>query len=136
MPQRGIGEVGEADVGQLVGPDLEQLQILEGAQMLHAPVGDLVPAALKAVARGGIVVCAGIHMSTIPAFPYKILWGERSIKSVANLTRRDGEEFLPLAARIPIVTETELHELGDANLALNRLRNGQLKGAAVLKMNS
>lgn len=102
------------------------------AALLFAPVGALVPAALRAVAKGGIVVCAGIHMSDIPAFPYEILWGERSIRSVANLTRADGEAFLALAPRVPVRTAVEPFPLGAANEALERLRAGRLRGAAVL----
>ena len=102
------------------------------AAIIFAPVGELVPAALKAVAKGGIVVCAGIHMSDIPSFPYQILWGERVLRSVANLTRRDGEEFLTLAPQIPIQTEVTSFRLSEANEALNALRNGNIDGAAVL----
>jgi alcohol dehydrogenase, propanol-preferring len=102
------------------------------AAIIFAPAGELVPRALRAVARGGSVVCAGIHMSDIPAFPYELLWGERVLRSVANLTRRDGEEFLALAPRIPVHTEVERHDLGQANEALDRLRAGAIRGAAVL----
>jgi propanol-preferring alcohol dehydrogenase len=102
------------------------------AALLFAPVGALVPAALRAVRPGGVVVCGGIHMSDIPSFPYEILWGERVLRSVANLTRRDGREFLALAPRVPVRTEVETHRLEDANLALERLRTGQVRGAAVL----
>jgi propanol-preferring alcohol dehydrogenase len=102
------------------------------AAILFAPVGALVPAALRAVAKGGTVVCAGIHMSDIPAFPYHLLWGERSVRSVANLTRRDGEDFLALAPRVPVRTEIQRFPLGEANEALARLRSGQVRGAAVL----
>jgi propanol-preferring alcohol dehydrogenase len=102
------------------------------AAILFAPVGALVPAALRAVAKGGTVVCAGIHMSDIPAFPYEILWGERRIVSVANLTRRDGEEFLELAPRVAVKTAIEPFRLEDANTALDRLRAGRITGAAVL----
>jgi propanol-preferring alcohol dehydrogenase len=87
---------------------------------------------LRAVAKGGPVVCAGIHMSDIPSFPYSILWGERSICSVANLTRRDGEEFLDLAPQVPVRTEVQLFPLTEANEALSRLRTGRIRGAAVL----
>ena len=103
------------------------------AAIIFAPVGALVPIALRAVTRGGTVVCAGIHMSDIPAFPYQWLWGERVVRSVANLTRRDGDEFLALAPRIPIRTETEIYPLEQANEALARLRSGQVRGAAVLR---
>ena len=105
------------------------------AAIIYAPVGELVPAALRVLRKGGIVVCAGIHMSDIPSFPYHILWGERSIKSVANLTRRDGEEFLELAAKIPVKIVTETFPLEEANIAMDRLRHGQLQGAAVLSIN-
>ncbi|HEY7742806.1 MAG TPA: zinc-dependent alcohol dehydrogenase family protein [Burkholderiales bacterium] len=102
------------------------------AAIIFAPVGSLIPAALRATARGGTVVCAGIHMSEIPAFPYDLLWGERVVRSVANLTRRDGEEFLALAPRVPVKTTTEVLKLDQANEALARLRNGRIIGAAVL----
>jgi alcohol dehydrogenase, propanol-preferring len=102
------------------------------AALIFAPVGALVPAALRAVVPGGVVVCGGIHMSDIPAFPYEWLWQERSIVSVANLTRRDGEEFLRLVAGVPVRTETETFPLAEANEALARLREGRLRGAAVL----
>jgi propanol-preferring alcohol dehydrogenase len=104
------------------------------AALLFAPVGALVPAALRATRKAGVVVCAGIHMSDIPSFPYAWLWQERVIRSVANLTRRDGEEFLALAARTPIRTHTEALPLAEANEALARLREGRLRGAAVLTM--
>jgi len=102
------------------------------AAIIFAPAGELVPAALRATAAGGTVVCAGIHMSDIPAFPYEILWGERVLRSVANLTRRDGEEFLALAPRIPVRTEVRPFPLDDANAALDTLRRGDVQGAAVL----
>jgi propanol-preferring alcohol dehydrogenase len=102
------------------------------AAIIFAPVGALVPAALKAVAPGGTVVCAGIHMSQIPSFPYEILWRERKILSVANLTRRDGEAFLALVPKVPIETTIETFALSAANQALARLRDGRLTGAAVL----
>lgn len=102
------------------------------AAIIFAPVGSLVPLALRATAKGGTVVCAGIHMSDIPAFPYDILWGERSIKSVANLTRRDGEEFLRIAPQVPVKTAVEIFDLAQANEALKRLREGHITGAAVL----
>jgi len=104
------------------------------AAILFAPVGALIPAALAAVRPGGRVVCAGIHMSDVPGFPYALLWGERSIASVANLTRRDGEEFLALAARLGLKCTVERMALEDANRALARLRSGELTGAAVLEM--
>jgi len=102
--------------------------------IVFAPVGALVPAALAALAKGGAVVCAGIHMTDIPSFPYELLWEERSIRSVANLTRRDGEEFLALAPRVPVHTEVEVFALEDANDALERLRSGEVRGAAVLSL--
>lgn len=102
------------------------------AALIFAPAGELVPAALRTLCKGGIVVCAGIHMSDIPSFPYDILWGERRVVSVANLTRHDGDEFLALAARVPVRTEVTRFALADANLALDRLRRGELQGAAVL----
>lgn len=106
------------------------------AAIIFAPVGALVPAALKATAKGGIVVCGGIHMSDIPSFPYHILWGERVIRSVANLTRQDGEEFLQIAPQVPVKTEVQVFPLEQANEALERLRRGQLQGAAVLAVAS
>ncbi len=102
------------------------------AAIIFAPVGALVPAALKAVARGGTVVCAGIHMSDIPSFPYSLLWQERTLRSVANLTRRDAEEFLALAPKIPVRCETRAYPLEAANQALDDLRYGRIEGAAVL----
>jgi propanol-preferring alcohol dehydrogenase len=102
------------------------------AVILFAPVGELVPAALRHVRKGGSVICAGIHMSDIPSFPYELLWGERVVRSVANLTRSDGDEFLALAPTIPVRTEVERFALEDANDALDRLRRGSLRGAAVL----
>ena len=102
------------------------------AALIFAPAGELIPAALQATARGGTVVCAGIHMSDIPAFPYRLLWGERSVRSVANLTRRDGENFLALATRIPLTARIETFPLAQANEALGRLRSGTISGAAVL----
>jgi propanol-preferring alcohol dehydrogenase len=102
------------------------------AALLFAPVGALVPAALAATRPGGTVVCAGIHMSDIPAFPYRLLWQERVVRSVANLTRADGEAFLACAARIPLAVHTRRYALADANIALSDLRDGRLEGAAVL----
>ena len=102
------------------------------AAIIFAPAGELVPAALHALAPGGAVVCAGIHMSDIPSFPYEILWGERQVRSVANLTRRDGEEFLALAPQVPVRTEVREYPLERANEALADLRGGRLRGAAVL----
>lgn len=106
---------------------------LDGA-IVFAPVGALMPAALAASAKGARIVSAGIHMSDIPSFPYDLLWGERTIGSVANLTRRDGEEFLKLAPQVPVRTEVELHPLSDANEALESIRSGRLRGAAVLRV--
>ena len=102
------------------------------AAIIFAPVGELVPAALRAVAKGGVVVCGGIHMSDIPSFPYEILWGERIVRSVANLTRRDGEEFLALAPEVPVRTEVVPFPLQRANEALDALREGKISGAAVI----
>jgi propanol-preferring alcohol dehydrogenase len=102
------------------------------AALIFAPVGALVPAALRATAKGGTVVCAGIHMSDIPAFPYRLLWEERIVRSVANLTRRDAEEFLALAPKAGVKTVVEIFPLTQANDALARLRRGELRGAAVL----
>jgi alcohol dehydrogenase, propanol-preferring len=102
------------------------------AAIVFAPVGALVPVALRATAKGGTVVCAGIHMTDIPSFAYELLWGERVVRSVANLTRADGEEFLALAPRVPVRTEVELFPLEGANEALDRLRRGRIRGTAVL----
>ena len=104
------------------------------AAIIFAPVGALVPIALRAVIKGGTVVCAGIHMSDIPSLPYSLLWGERVVRSVANLTRRDGEEFLALAPRIPVRTEIRSYPLERANEALMALRQGEVRGAAVLSL--
>lgn len=114
------------------GPSDEAAPDELDAAILFAPVGALVPTALHAVAKGGVVVCGGIHMSDIPAFPYEILWGERMVRSVANLTRRDAEEFLALAPRVPVRTEVQPFPLEAANEALDALRSGRLRGAAVL----
>jgi propanol-preferring alcohol dehydrogenase len=114
--------------GDSLGPPPEPLD----AAIVFAPVGALVPAALRAVAPAGVVVCAGIHMSDIPSFPYELLWRERVLRSVANLTRADGNEFLPLAHAAGVRTEVEPFALEDANQALDRLRSGQIRGAAVL----
>ena len=102
------------------------------AAIIFAPVGGLVPAALKAVRKGGIVVCGGIHMSDIPSFPYSILWGERVLRSVANLTRQDAAEFLALAPKVPVKSTVRLFPLIEANEALSQLRDGKLTGAGVL----
>jgi propanol-preferring alcohol dehydrogenase len=104
------------------------------AAIIFAPVGALVPRALRAVSKGGTVVCAGIHMSDIPSFPYALLWGERVVRSVANLTRRDGEEFLRLAPRVPVRIEVRAYSLESANQALEDLRAGRVRGAAVLEI--
>jgi propanol-preferring alcohol dehydrogenase len=120
-----LGAVWAGDSNQ---PPPEELD----AAIIFAPVGVLVPAALKAVAKGGMVVCAGIHMSDIPSFPYEILWGERSVHSVANLTRHDGEEFLALAPKVPVHTGVVPFPLEEANEALEALRGGEIQGAAVL----
>lgn len=122
---RSLGAVWAGDA--FAGPP-EELD----AVIVFAPVGDLVPAALRHVRKGGVVVCAGIHMSDIPSFPYELLWGERMIRSVANLTRTDGDEFLAIAPTVPVHTEVETFPLEQANEALDRLRAGDLRGAAVL----
>jgi propanol-preferring alcohol dehydrogenase len=122
---RSLGAVWAGDA--MAGPPAEL-----DAVIVFAPDGALVPAALGAVRKGGSVVCAGIHMSDIPSFPYDALWGERAIRSVANLTRADGEEFLALAPSIPVRTEVEVSPLADANEVLDRLRRGDVRGAAVL----
>jgi propanol-preferring alcohol dehydrogenase len=106
---------------------------LDGA-IIFAPVGELVPVALRALSKGGTVVCAGIHMTDIPSYPYELLWGERVVRSVANLTRRDGEEFLALAPQVPVRTEIEVFPLEEANEALDRLRSGRMRGSAVLRV--
>ena len=123
-------ELGAEWAGDALGPAPEELD----AAIIFAPAGELVPAALAAVAKGGVVVCAGIHMSDIPSFPYELLWGERVVRSVANLTRLDGEEFLALAPEVPVRTEVEPFPLGQANAALARLRAGEIRGAAVLQV--
>ncbi len=108
------------------------IQVARHEALIFAPAGELVPAALRAVAKGGTVVCAGIHMSDIPALPYELLWGERVLRSVANLTRRDGEEFLALAPTVPVRTEVTVFPLAEANAALAALRAGAFHGAAVI----
>lgn len=123
-------ELGAAWAG---GSDEEPPVPLDSA-IIFAPVGALIPAALAAVRPGGRVVCAGIHMSDVPAFPYRLLWGERSVSSVANLTRSDGEEFLSLARRLALTATVERFPLEAANLALERLRTGAVRGAAVLEL--
>src|SRR6266536_466456 len=114
--------------GDTSGPAPEELD----AAIIFAPVGELVPMALRATAKAGIVVCAGIHMSDIPSFPYELLWGERVLRSVANLTRRDAEDFLQLAPQVPVHTEVEVYPLERANEALDKLRRGDVTGALVL----
>ena len=126
--QRFARELGAVWAG---GSDQTPPEPLDAA-IIFAPVGPLVPAALRAVERGGTIVCAGIHMSPIPGFPYHLLWGERVVRSVANLTRRDGEEFLDLAPKVPVKTRPLPYALEQANRALEDLRAGRLQGAAVL----
>jgi propanol-preferring alcohol dehydrogenase len=126
--QRFAQELGAEWVGPSDAAPPEPLD----AAILFAPVGELVPAALRAVDKGGSVICGGIHMSDIPAFPYRILWEERVVRSVANLTRRDAREFLALAPRVPVRTRTEVFPLEDGAVALARLRAGTLRGSAVL----
>ena len=121
-------EVGAEWAGDALGPPPEELD----AAIIFAPVGELVPAALRAVAPGGVVVCGGIYMSELPAMSYDLLWGERVLRSVANLTRADGEEFMSLAPRIPVRTTVEGRPLTEANDALDRLRAGRARGAEVL----
>jgi propanol-preferring alcohol dehydrogenase len=123
-------ELGCEWAGPSDAPPPEELD----AAIVFAPAGALVPEALRSLARGGVVVCAGIHMSDIPSFPYELLWGERVVRSVANLTRRDGEEFLALAPQVPVRTEVEVFPLEQANEALDRLRGGDVRGAAVLRL--
>ena len=121
-------EMGALWAGDSSQPPPEELN----AAIICAPIGALVPAALGAVAKGGVVVCGGIHMSDIPSFPYELLWGERIVRSVANLTRRDGEEFLALAPEVPVRTRVAPFPLVEANEALDSLREGRLSGAAVV----
>jgi len=128
--QRFARELGAEWAGDALGPAPEELD----AAILFAPVGEHVPAALRATAKGGVVVCAGIHMSDIPSFPYELLWGERSVRSVANLTRRDGEEFLALAPTVPVRAITTEYPLERANEALDDLRAGRIEGSAVLSV--
>jgi alcohol dehydrogenase, propanol-preferring len=128
--QRFARELGADWAGDSTAQSPEELD----AAIIFAPAGELVPIALRATAKGGMVVCAGIHMSDIPSFQYELLWGERAVRSVANLTRRDGEEFMALAPEIPVRTEVEEHSLEDANEALERLRRGDVRGAAVLRI--
>ncbi len=123
-------ELGAAWAGDSDAPPPEPMD----AAILFAPVGALIPEALRHTAKGGTVVCAGIHMSDIPGFPYSILWGERKVCSIANLTRRDGEEFMQIAPKAGVKTEIETFRLEQANEALSRLRIGRIRGAAVLVM--
>jgi propanol-preferring alcohol dehydrogenase len=123
-------ELGAEWAGDSLSPPPEELD----AAIVFAPVGHLVPAALRALAKGGTVVCAGIYMSDIPSFPYDLLWGERVLRSVANLTRADGERFLQVAPRVPVRTEVEAFALEDANLALDRMRSGGIRGSAVIQL--
>ncbi len=122
--------LGAAWAGAVGDPEASDLD----AAIIFAPAGQLVPAALRALAPGGTVVCAGIHMSDIPSFPYEILWHERSVRSVANLTRQDGEEFLQLAPEVPVETEIQLYPLAEANSALDDMRHGRVRGTAVLEI--
>lgn len=115
------------------GTDESAPETLDAA-IVFAPAGDLVPLSLRAVDRGGVVVCAGIHMSDIPSFPYEVLWGERTLRSVANLTRRDGEEFLALAPQVPVHSNVRVYPLPTANDALADLRSGRIDGAAVISI--
>ena len=121
-------ELGAEWAGDALGPPPEELD----AALIFAPAGELVPAALRALAKGGSVVCGGIHMSDIPAMAYELLWGERVLRSVANLTRADAEEFLALAPTVPVRTRVEAFEIERANDALARMREGSLRGSAVL----
>jgi propanol-preferring alcohol dehydrogenase len=114
------------------GPSDEAPPVLLDSALVFAPVGRLVPEALSRTIPGGIVVCAGIHMSDIPSFPYRLLWEERVVRSVANLTRADAREFLALASGIQLRTHIQIYSLADANAALDDLRAGRLSGAAVL----
>jgi propanol-preferring alcohol dehydrogenase len=114
------------------GDSLQAPPVKLDAAIIFAPVGNLIPKALSDTDKGGTVVCGGIHMSNIPSFPYHLLWEERTVTSVANLTRKDGEEFLALAPKVPINTRTKLYKLEQANQALEDLRCGNINGAAVL----
>ena len=124
---RSLGAAWAGAVGDPEAADLD-------AAIIFAPAGELVPAALRALAPGGTVVCAGIHMSDIPSFPYEILWHEHSLRSVANLTRSDGEEFIALAPQVPVQTEIQVYPLSEANRALDDMRHGRVRGTAVLKI--
>jgi propanol-preferring alcohol dehydrogenase len=122
---RGLGAAWAGDSTEMPPEPLD-------AAIIFAPIGSLVPSALRATVKGGTVVCGGIHMSDIPSFPYQILWEERVVRSVANLTRKDGEELLDIAPKVPVQTEVEVFPLVQANEALDRLRDGNIQGAAVL----
>jgi propanol-preferring alcohol dehydrogenase len=124
---RSLGAAWAGAVGDPAAKDLD-------AAIIFAPAGELVPAALEALAPGGTVVCAGIHMSDIPSFPYEILWHEHSVRSVANLTRQDGEEFIGLAPKVPVQTEIQVYPLTEANRALDDIRHGRVRGTAVLSV--
>jgi alcohol dehydrogenase, propanol-preferring len=124
---RSLGAVWAGATGDPEARDLD-------AAIIFAPAGELVPEALRALAPGGTVVCAGIHMSDIPSFPYEILWHEHSVRSVANLTRQDGEEFIGLAPEVPVRTEIEVYPLAEANRALDDIRHGRVRGTAVLRI--
>ena len=128
--QRFATELGATWAGDSTAPPPEQMD----AAIIFAPVGALITQALRHTAKGGTVVCAGIHMSDVPKFPYSILWGERTVRSIANLTRRDGEEFFDLAPKLGVRAEVELFRLESANEALDCLRQGRVRGAAVLVM--
>jgi len=123
-------ELGAEWAGDSLSAPPEELD----AAIIFAPAGELVPAALRVLAKGGTVVCAGIHMSDIPSFPYELLWGERVVRSVANLTRADGDRFMRLAPEVPVKIEVEPYPLERAGEALDRLRSGRVRGAAVLVM--
>jgi propanol-preferring alcohol dehydrogenase len=122
--------LGAAWAGAVGDPEARDLD----AAIIFAPAGELVPEALRALAPGGTVVCAGIHMSDIPSFPYEILWHEHSVRSVANLTRQDGEEFIGLAPEVPVETEIQVYPLAEANSALDDVRHGRVRGTAVLSV--
>jgi propanol-preferring alcohol dehydrogenase len=122
--------LGAAWAGAVGDPEARDLD----AAIIFAPAGELVPEALRALAPGGTVVCAGIHMSDIPSFPYEILWHEHSVRSVANLTRQDGEEFIALAPEVPVETEIQVYPLAEANAALDDVRHGRVRGTAVLSV--
>jgi propanol-preferring alcohol dehydrogenase len=136
-PEDRAGQQFARDMGAVWAGNADELppEPLDAA-ILFAPVGALVPAALRAVRKGGVVVCGGIHMSDVPSFPYAILWGERSIRSVANLTRQDGAEFLALAPRVPVRSEVQVFPLEQANVAVAALRAGHIHGAAVLSVHN